>query len=249
MQAMEYFLGIYGKLPRAGPGSYECTKRAYELMSEVPDAPRILDVGCGPGVQTVHLLQLSGGQVLALDFLPLMIERTKANAALANVSDRLEVLQQDMKQMAFPPASFDVIWSEGAIYNLGFENGLKRVKAFLRPGGYVAVSEVVWLKADPPTPLIEYWQQYAEIASVDDKLGVIDDLGYEQIGHFVLPETTWTVDYYEPMETLVAQKSVEWASIAEAQEVLEEAQSEIEVFRRYSEYFGYAFFVMRCPDA
>jgi SAM-dependent methyltransferase len=247
METMEYFLEIYGRLPRAGPGSYKCTKRAYELMSEVPDAPRILDVGCGPGVQTVDLLRISGGRVLALDFLPLMIERTKDNAEMANVSDRLEVLEQDMKHMAFSDDSFDVIWSEGAIYNLGFENGLKKIKGFVRPGGYVAVSEAVWLKPNPPAPAVEFWKQYPEIDSVENKLAVIDRLGYAQVGHFVLPESTWTVDYYDPMEVLVAEKTKTWASIPEALKVLEEARHEISIFRKYSVYFGYTFFVMRRP--
>jgi SAM-dependent methyltransferase len=205
MENMEYFLEIYGRMPRAGPGSYECTKRAFELMSEVPEVPRILDIGCGPGVQTVDLLKISGGQVFALDFLPLMIERTKANAEIAKVSGRLEVLEQDMEQMAFAPDSFDVIWSEGAIYNIGFENGLKKIKNFVRPGGYVAVSEAVWLKPNPPAPVVEFWQQYPEIDSVENKLAVIESLEYQQVGHFVLPKSTWTVDYYNPMEESYSQ--------------------------------------------
>ncbi len=247
METMEYFLEIYGRLPRAGPGSYECTKRAYELMSGVPNTPRILDIGCGPGVQTVDLLKISGGRVLALDFLPLMIDRTKANAEIANVSNRLEVLEQDMKQMAFSAASFDVIWSEGAIYNLGFENGLKKIKNFVTPSGYVAVSEVVWLKPNPPATVVEFWNQYPEIDSVENKLAVIDRLGYELVGNFVLPESTWLTDYYDPMERLVAKKATEWASIPEALEVLAEAKHEIGIFRKYSVHFGYAFFVMRRP--
>lgn len=249
MEGMEYFLEIYGRVPRAGPGSFECTKRAYELMSEVPSEPRILDVGCGPGVQTVDLLRISGGLVLALDFLPLMIERTQANAKIACVSDRLEVLEQDMKQMAFSPASFDVVWSEGAIYNLGFENGLRKVKNFVKPGGYVAVSEAVWLRSDPPARVAEFWEQYPEIDSIENKLAVVDRLGYEQTGHFVLPESTWTVDYYDPMERLVAQKAKEWANIPNALAVLEEAQNEIEIFREYSSYYSYVFFIMRRPVA
>ncbi|MBE7382755.1 MAG: class I SAM-dependent methyltransferase [Leptolyngbya sp. SIO1E4] len=206
MEGMEYFLEIYGRVPRAGPGSFECTKKAFEMMSQVPDKPYILDIGCGPGVQTVDLLKISGGSVLALDFLPLMLERTQANAEKANVSERLEVIEQDMAQMEFPPASFDVVWSEGAIYNLGFENGLKQVKNFVKPGGYVAVSEAVWLKANPPSPVEKFWREYPEIDTIENKLAVIDDLGYEQTGHFVLPEITWTAEYYDPMEKLVAKK-------------------------------------------
>lgn len=247
MDGIEYFLEIFGKLPRAGPGSHESTRRAYQLMSGVPESPRILDIGCGPGVQTVDLLKISGGEVLALDFLPLMIERTKSNAAHAGVAQRLVVLDRDMKQMDFPPASFDVIWSEGAIYNLGFENGLKKIKRFVRPGGHVAVSEAVWLKPAPPAPVVEFWRQYPEIDTIENKLALIDRLGYTQEGHFVLPESDWTVDYYDPMETLLARKAREWQDIQEGLEVIAEARHEIELYRKYSSCYGYGFFVMKCP--
>lgn len=247
MEGMEYFLEIYGRLPRAGPGSYESTRRAYELMSGVPKSPRILDIGCGPGVQTVDLLNISGGNVTALDFLPLMIERTKSNAADAGVSERLEVLEQDMKHMDFPASSFDVIWSEGAIYNLGFESGLSILKKFVRPGGHVAVSEAVWLKPEPPAPVVEFWKQYPEIDTIENKLAVIDRLGYQREGHFILPEEAWTVDYYDPMEGLLAEKAKDWEDIPQGLEVIEEARHEIGLYRKYSHYYGYAFFVMRRP--
>jgi SAM-dependent methyltransferase len=247
MEDMEYFLEIFGRLPRAGPGSHESTRRAYELMSGAPKSPRILDIGCGPGVQTIDLLKISGGEVLALDFLPLMIERVKTNAEQAGVSERLKVLEQDMRQMDFPPASFDVIWSEGAIYNLGFENGLRKIKSFVRPGGHVAVSESVWLKPAPPAPVIEFWKQYPEIDTIENKLAVIERLGYVSKGHFVLPRNTWTIDYYDPMEILLAEKSKEWAGIPQGLEVIEEARLEIELYRKYSDYYGYAFFIMQRP--
>lgn len=247
MEGMAYFLDIFGRLPRAGPGSHEATRRAYELMSGMPRSPRILDLGCGPGVQTVDLLKISGGEVLALDFLPLMIERVKTNAEQAGVSERLKVLERDMRQMDFPPASFDVIWSEGAIYNLGFENGLKKIKSFVRPGGHVAVSESVWLKPAPPAPVLEFWKQYPEIDTIENKLAVIARLGYVSEGHFVLARNTWTTDYYDPMEILLAEKSKEWAGIPQGLEVIEEARHEIALYRKYSDYYGYAFFVMKRP--
>ena len=247
MEGMKYFLEIFGSVPRAGPGSSASTRRAYEMMPAPPDSPRILDIGCGPGVQTVDLLKISRGTVLALDFLPEMIERTKSNAERAHVVERLKVLVQDMQQMDFPSASFDVIWSEAAIYNLGFENGLKKVKSFVRPGGCVVVSEAVWLKPQPPTPVIEFWRQYPEIDTVENKLEVIDRFGYKIEGHFVLPECDWTADYYDPMEILLAEKSKEWAECPQGLEVIHEARNEIDVFRKYSDYFGYAFFVMSRP--
>lgn len=199
-------------------------------------------------MQTVDLLKISDGEVLALDFLPLMIERTKSSAAHANVLERLEVLEQDMTLMDFPPGSFDVTWSESAIYNLGFEDGLRKVKSFVRPGGHVVVSEAVWPKPDPPPPVIEFWTHYPEIDTVENKLAVIDRVGYKLQDCFVLPKNAWTVDYYEPMERLLVEKSKDWEGIPQGLSVIEEARQEIELYRKYSDYYGYAFFVMRRPE-
>jgi len=214
-------------------------------MSHVPESPRILDVGCGPGMQTVELLKITAGTVVALDLLPDMITRVKASAESAGVADRLVTLEQDMKEMAFPESSFDVIWSEGAIYFLGFEAGLKKVKEFVKPGGYVAISEAVWLKPNPPPEVVEFWREYPEIDTVDAKLEVIKRVGYEVVGHFVFPPAAWTEQYYDPMEDRIAEKAEEWSGIPDAEAALREARKEISTFRQHSDYFSYAFFVMR----
>ena len=242
---MDYFLQIYGTLPRAGPGSNELTRRAFAMMSDIPKAPRILDIGCGPGMQTVELLNISSGTVVALDLIPEMLDQVSARAEGEGVGDRLETMEQDMTKMIFPEASFDVVWSEGAIYLLGFENGLKTIKNFVKPGGYVAVSEVVWLKPNPPTEVVEFWQEYPEIDTVAAKLAGIQRIGYKSVGHFIFPATAWTEYYYTPMEKRITEKTAEWKGIPEAKAVLKEARNEISLFRKYSDYYSYAFFVMR----
>ena len=242
---MDYFLQIYGTLPRAGPGSNELTRRAFQMMQHVPESPRILDVGCGPGMQTVELLKITKGIIVALDLLTDMIARLKARAENDGVSDRLVTLVQDMKEMVFPDSSFDIIWSEGALYNLGFEAGLKKVKEFLKPGGYIAVSDAVWLKPNPPPEAVEFWREYPEIDTVAAKLEVIKRIGYEVVGHFIFPPTAWTELYYDPMEERIAEKAEDWSGIPKAEAVLREARNEILIFRKHFDYFSYAFFVMR----
>ena len=242
---MNYFLEIFGSLPRAGPGSDALTRRAFEMIPSLPKSPRILDLGCGPGKQTVELLRCCAGTVVALDFLPEMIARTTAEAEQAGVSDRLETVVQDMRELTLPPSSFDVIWSEGAIYNLGFQAGLKAIKQFLKPGGYVVVSEPVWLKPNAPAGAVEFWRDYPEIDTVAAKQEVIEQIGYQSVGHFVFPTNAWTDQYYDPMEARIAEKQQDWSGIPEAAAVLAEAKKEVSGFRRYSDYFSYAFFVMR----
>jgi len=242
---MDYFIELYGSLPRGGPGDNASTRKAFEMMEHLPPEPRMLDIGCGPGMQTIELLRLSGGTVVALDLLPQMILRVTEAADREGFTDRLEAVQADMHEMRFEPASFDVVWSEGAIYFLGFEKGLERVKEFVRPGGYVAVSEAVWLESDPPQEVIDLWKEYPEIDTVDRKLDVVSRLGYSIVDHFVLTALSWTELYYDPLATRITEYENKWKGIPEAEDVLAEARNEISVFQRHSRYYSYAFFVMR----
>jgi SAM-dependent methyltransferase len=245
MQRMDYFIELYGALPRCGPGDNASTRKAFEAMKFLPLEPRILDVGCGPGAQTIELLRLSAGTIVALDLLPQMISRVSQAAQCEGFAGRLETVLADMNDMSFEPSSFDAVWSEGAIYFLGFQRGLAKVKDFVKPGGYVAVSEAVWLKPDPPPEAVKFWQEYPEIDTVERKLEIVTGLGYESVDHFVLPASSWTDSYYDPLAKRIPEYERKWKGIPDAEDVLAEARNEISVFGKCSQYFSYAFFVMR----
>ena len=248
MDKMDYFMELYGSLPRAGPGDNASTRKAYGMIQDIPPEPRILDIGCGPGVQTLELARLSGGVVVALDLMPQMINRVKEAAAEHGMADKIETIQIDMNKMDFANESFDLIWSEGAIYLMGFKNGLEKVKRFLKPGGCVAVTEAVWLKPDPPEDVVKFWEAYPDIGSIDEKRKVIADLGYQEVGHFVIPDTSWTEPYYEPLEKKAKELEPTWEEVPAAMEVIQEARQEIEMFRKYHEFYGYCFFIMKKID-
>ena len=245
MEYMEHFMQLYGTLPRARPGGNEHTRRAFEIIDGLIPEPRILDIGCGPGVQTLELARLTDGGIIAIDLMPQMIERMKAVVDENGLGDRVEVLQMDMNEMEFPEQEFDLVWSEGAIYIMGFRNGLEKVRPLVKEGGFVAVSEGVWLKPDPPEEVVKLWEEYPEIDTVEAKLKVIEDLGYESVGHFVLPPESWTREYYDHLGTRADELEIEWKGIPEALEITKRARFEIDVFEKYHEYYGYCFFVMR----
>ncbi len=67
MEGMEYFYELFESLPRCGPGDNKSTRRAYHVLKDVPQQPCILDIGCGPGVQTLELARVSNGRIVALD--------------------------------------------------------------------------------------------------------------------------------------------------------------------------------------
>ena len=112
MDRMDYFVELYGGLPRAGPGDDASTRRAFGMMEDLTAEPLILDIGCGPGMQTLELLRLTGGKVVALDLLPQMISRVRDAAGRAGFSDRLETVQADMKTRVdgFIPGDIDNVF-------------------------------------------------------------------------------------------------------------------------------------------
>lgn len=55
----EIFWEVHSGLPREGPGDNKSTRKAYMMLGDLPENPRILDIGCGPGMQTVELAKLS----------------------------------------------------------------------------------------------------------------------------------------------------------------------------------------------
>ncbi len=106
---------------------------------------KILDIGCGTGGQTITLAKNTAAQITAVDMLPQFLETLMKKAKENNLLDRITAKEMLMDNLTFDKNSFDVIWSEGAIYNIGFEKGLSLWRNYLKDNGYIAVSEISWL--------------------------------------------------------------------------------------------------------
>jgi SAM-dependent methyltransferase len=243
--ATALFFELFDGLPRQGPGDASSTLRALALVPGIDSRTRVLDVGCGTGLHTRVLARHSPVRVVAVDNHPPFVEELNREARAQGLSDRIEARVGDMRHLGFPPGSFDLVWSEGAIYVMGFEEGLRAWHPLLRPGGHLAVTEVCWTRADPPPDCAAFWaQEYPAIRGVEDRLAAIGAAGYETVGHFALPPSAWWDDYYRPLEanlSLFRERHREEA----ARGLADQVQREIDVWRRYSDCYGYEFFVMR----
>ncbi|MBN1594765.1 class I SAM-dependent methyltransferase [candidate division FCPU426 bacterium] len=244
----ELFFNIFNEMPRGGPGNAASTRRAYALVRNLPAKPRILDVGCGPGKQTLDLAAVSAGEIIAIDTNQHFIDRLEQVVQKLGLSSRIRAHNADMNCLDFPERHFDIIWSEGAVYQMGFENGLRTLGRFLKPGGYFALTEAVWLRPDPPRELRENWDaEYPDIKDVAANLEIISKCGYVLVEHFILPPTAWWDEFYAPMQMRIAQVRRECRADPETMRLIPVFENEIAIYQKYSDYFGYAFFVMRKP--
>ena len=240
------FWEVHSGLPREGPGDNESTRRAYRMLEDLPENPRILDVGCGPGMQTIELAKLSGGRIDALDNHQPFLEELKSNIEGEVVSERVVPIKGDMCNLNYDDGIFDLIWSEGAIFIIGFEKGLREWRRLLTEKGYLVVSELSWLRPDAPTEARTFMQNvYPVIKTIDENLEVVRKSGYRVVGFFVLPEKSWWDNYYTPIETKLPSLKSKHRNDEEALQAIACEETEIEMFRKYSDYYGYVFYIMQ----
>ena len=241
---MNIFFELHSDLPQEGPGSDESTLRALHAIPNISSRLSILDIGCGPGRQTITLAKHTKGNIIALDNHQPFLDELSRRATVAEVADRIQTVNQSMMEMNFDPGSFDLIWSEGALYIMGFENGLTCCKKFLKPGGFMAVSEIAWLKDSPPEEIKLFFErEYPSIKSIDENKQIITNAGYSLITSFILAESDWWDGYYLPLEKRITMLRKKYADDNDVLDFLDESQLEIDLFRKYSEYYGYVFFV------
>jgi trans-aconitate methyltransferase len=244
-RTFELFLEVYGTLPRAGPGADEHTRRALELVPG--DAPHVvLDVGCGPGAQTLCLARaLPQARILAVDLLAQMVEETNRRITEAGLTDRAQAVMGDMAQLLVQPGSQDLIWCEGAIYFMGVAEALRTWRPLLAAGGTVAFTEPVWLTESPPPEVHSWWLSEYPAMSDDGQIRAqIELAGYRTVASFTLPASAWWDEYYEPMQTRLAALQARLPDDPAAVEVVRSAQVEIDMFQRFQEHYSYAFYIV-----
>jgi len=236
----EYF----SNFKRQGPGSPEVTLKALSFIESLPPDARIVDIGCGTGGQTMVLSQHVSGSITGIDFFPAFIELFNQNAQDLHLQDRVRGEVGNMEDLHFEASSLDLIWSEGAIYNIGFEKGLQYWHQFLKTGGYIAVSEASWFTNQRPLEIEQFWQDaYPDIDTISRKVGQMQQAGYVPIAAFILPENCWTEHFYKPQAEVQEMFLKKHASHPMAAGFIANERHEALLYEQYKAYYGYVFYI------
>jgi SAM-dependent methyltransferase len=247
MDDLDLLLDLHLPNARQGPGTDAATRRALDLAGLRGRAGlTIADLGCGTGASTLVLAEDLDARITAVDFLPAFLDALRERAAARGVADRITTLAASIDALPFAPGSLDAIWSEGAIYNLGFEAGLAAWRPFLKPGGVLAVSELTWLTAERPAELQAHWEvAYPQVATASAKLGVLEAHGFSPIGYFPLPREAWMDAYYTPLRARFPAFLQAHPGDDGARAIVEAEELEIGLYDRFSAFVSYGFYVAR----
>ena len=234
----------FALMDRQGPGSPEVTVKALSFLDTLKPETQIADIGCGTGGQTMTLALHTKGQITGIDLFPRFIDLFNDNARQRGLHDRVKGVVASMEKLPFGEEELDVIWSEGAIYNIGFERGVREWRKFLKPGGFLAVTEASWFTEERPEEIDEFWKDaYPEIDTIPNKVAQMQNAGYVPVATFVLPENCWTQHFYIPQKA--AQKTFleKHPGNKSVEAFIENERREAQLYAKYKEYYGYVFYI------
>lgn len=236
----EYFSNV----ERQGPGSPEVTIKALSFIDNLSEQSRITDLGCGTGGQTMVLAQHVPGQITGLDLFPDFIDIFNRNAEKLGLQERVKGITGSMDNLPFEKESFDLIWSEGAIYNIGFEQGLNEWRQYIKQGGYIAVTEASWFTDKRPDEIHDFWMKAEpSIDTIPTKVAQMQKAGYVPVATFILPENCWTEHYFAPQVAVQEKFLTKYAGSKAVESFIAFARHEKELYLKYKEFYGYVFYI------
>jgi ubiquinone/menaquinone biosynthesis C-methylase UbiE len=236
----EYFSGM----ERQGPGSPEVTIKALSFIDNLTNESKIVDIGCGTGGQTMVLAKHTSGHIKGVDLFAEFIDIFNVNSQKSNLQDRVNGVVGSMDNLSFQNEELDLIWSEGAIYNIGFERGVNEWNKFLKTGGFIAVSEASWFTEKRPVEIATFWKDaYPEIGIISDKVKQMQKAGYVPVAAFVLPENCWTEHFYTPQVSAQEKFLKKYAGNKAAEALVKNQRHEADLYNKYKEFYGYVFYI------
>ncbi len=247
MTEYDLLIDLHKNSARQGPGSDKDTLKALSFINiEKNKNLKIADIGCGSGGPTITLAKNLNGKITAVDLIPDFLLELEEKSKKLGLERKIKTLKSSMDNLPFNNQEFDIIWSEGAIYNIGFENGIKKWKDYLKIGGIIAVSEITWITNSRPKEIEDFWTQaYPEIDTASNKIKILENNAYSLIGYFYLTPNSWIENYYKPIENKLDAFRKKYADSKLAKKIIEENIAEIELYHKYKNYYSYGFYIAR----
>lgn len=244
---LQLLVDLHRHALRQGPGGEAETRQALKLAGLDRSRPlKIADIGCGTGASTILLAKELDAEITAVDFLPEFLDELQTRAKDHGVAERVTPLTGSMDALPFSDEAFDVIWSEGAVYNMGFEAGVSAWRRYLRPGGKLVVSEITWLGATRPLEIQSHWEsEYPEIDVASAKIGILERHGYSPVAYFFLPPHCWLENYYRPMQNRFEAFLERHGRSDQAKAIVEAEKHEITLYEKYGDCYSYGVYMAK----
>jgi SAM-dependent methyltransferase len=241
---VEALIELHSNLDRQGPGDEDFSRFIIAQIPELPPSPRIADLGCGAGAGTLILAEKFRSKIKAADFSRVFLDQLMARARQKGLEGFIEIIESDIGNLDWLPETVDLIWSEGAAYNITFKGALEAWRPLLAVNGVAVISEMVYFSADVSEDVTQYMKNaYPEIKTESDNLDLITASGFEVLGVHRLPTIAWWENYYDPLREKI--NYIECSEDSVMQAVIKETLEEMNFFKEHEQEYGYTYYIMR----
>jgi SAM-dependent methyltransferase len=221
--------------------------KALSFCKPLPASPCVVDLGCGPGASTAIIATELNSPVIAIDRELSFLQSLNGKAIAAGITHLIKTQREDFQSLSIAPESVDLLWSEGAIYHLGWEEGLKSWSKLVKSGGFMAISEATWLSDNPPEEAKSFWaDEYPAMKNTEQNKEIARSVGLEVVDAFALPSKAWWL-YYQPLgrriEAIRQRASVDTA----LQSVISQSERERNIYQKHGSSYGYVFYILKKP--
>jgi len=241
---MDLVIKTHVVLDRQGPGSPETTIKALSFIEDLSKISKVADLACGTGGQTLVLAQNISGNIIGVDICSDFIDIFNNNVKKLNLQERVKGIIGSMDNLTFQKDEFDLIWSEGAIDNIGFEKGINYWISFLKKNGYIAVTCPSWLTNERPEEIEKFWSNAGSgLDTIGNNISIMQKIGYKIISIFTLPEKCWVDNYFIPREEAEKALLKKYKGNKIVEEYIKDEKYEVELYSKYKQYYGYVFYI------
>ncbi len=191
------------------------TIEAFSLMPSI-DKPLILDMGCGTGVPTLALTEISNGGIYAVDSDDSCLLWLEEKVKALNCANRIKVIHASVFDENLFDEKFDIVLAEGLLNVIGFEKGLPVLIKHLKDTGYLIIHD--------------------EFKRGREKRALFKKYNLELLNSFVLDENVWWDDYYRCLEKSISKEN---------EGLFEREINEIIQFKKNPEIFKSIYYVLK----
>jgi ubiquinone/menaquinone biosynthesis C-methylase UbiE len=203
---------------------FKYIRKAYSYIPKIKN-PNILDVGCGTGVPTIELAKISGGYVTGIDLDVSLLDILRKKIIDTELERQLSIINKSIFLMDFPKESFDIIWSEGAVFVIGFEKSIKNWYKFLKPNGFLVLHD--------------------DIKDKNKKLGLVEKYGYKLTAQFDLSFEIWWNDYYSKVEKLVENYKDKYPNDLDLRKEIDSDQNQVNMCKSTPEIISSFYIILQ----
>jgi ubiquinone/menaquinone biosynthesis C-methylase UbiE len=216
-------------------------------------ASQVLDVFCGSGGAAITLAEKFGCMVTGTESRLEFAEEARRRAIFGDLQLLVSVVDIEPGELPFDDAYFDLAMSIGFPYPYNSEEMVHKLARVVRPGGWIALSELVWKPgaSQNASDAVRGWLggfAPAEIADMNDRKTQFRKEGFQVEWTELEKDASWE-SYYAPQARSIMENRSEYRNSSDALSTLNQWQNELELYHSGGgrESLGYACFLLRRP--